>query len=242
MHYEQPTPDEADQNQPEASANPPPGEALDEQVGDVYRAELPDDKAPVTIERLDEGDRPRIWVGSWLDYNNGVLYGQWIDADRDADDLWGDIETMLAASPTAQEHGEVAEDWGIFDHENFGDATVSEQDSIDRLSRIAKGITEHGQAFAAWAELTDFDATEDADTDERFSEAYLGEYDSLEAYAEQLLDDLGYQELLDRALPEHLHRYVEINLAGFAQDLWLSGDVALCHKQGGGVWLFDNRN
>jgi antirestriction protein len=236
MNHEQPEP--RDNNQPETTG-PPIGWDPAERVGDIYRVELPEDGSPPTVERLAEADRPRIWVGSWLDYNNGVLYGQWIDADRDATDIWADIEAMLAASPTAAQDGEVAEDWGIFDHENFGDARVSEQDSITRLAAIANGITEHGPAFAAWAGLTNFHGTDD-ETGDRFSDAYLGEYESLEAYASQMIDDLGYQALLD-TLPEHLRRYVEINVAGFAQDFWLSGDISVCHKPGGGVWLFDGR-
>jgi len=76
---------------------------------------------------------------------------------------------------------------------------------------------------------------------EQFDDAYLGEFDSLEAYAEQLMEDLGYNQLIDETLPEHIRRYVEINVAGLAQDLRLSGDVYTYQRDGGGVWIFDGR-
>jgi antirestriction protein len=74
-----------------------------------------------------------------------------------------------------------------------------------------------------------------------FEEAYLGEYDSLEAYAEQLIDELGYDDLLDRVVPPSLRPYVNINIAGYAQDMWLNGEVQVYHRSGGGVWIFNGQ-
>ena len=104
------------------------------------------------------------------------------------------------------------------------------------MTAVARGIAEHGPAFAAWADVMEDEATLGG-----FADAYLGEYDSLEAYAEHLVDDLGYNQLLDDVLPEHVRRYVQINTAGLAQDMWLGGDVHVYPKDGGGVWLFDGR-
>jgi antirestriction protein len=227
---------EPDEKLPEPQPEPPassPGWDPAEQVGDIYRVDLEPGQPP-EVQRLSEP--PQIWVGSWLDYNNGLLHGEWIDAARDSDEVWTDIAAMLAASPTASRYGETAEDWGIFDFDNFGGFRVGENETVERVTAIARGIAEHGPAFAAWAELTD-----DPDDLERFGDAYLGEYESVEAFTEQLLDDLGYTEQLDAALPEHIRRHVEINTAGLAQDMWLSGDIQICHTPDGRVWLFDGR-
>lgn len=202
-----------------------------EQVGDVYAVDLPADGEP-TAELLD-ADRPRIWAGSWLDYNNGLLHGQWIDADREEADVWTDIQAMLDASPTARETGQAAEDWGIFDHENFGACKPGEQESVRYVTAVARGIREHGPAFAAWA-----DVMEDEEHFEQFSDAYLGAYDSLEAYAEQLVDDLGYEQLLDQAVPQSLRPYVRLDTEGLARDLQLGGDVHALPAENGGVWVF----
>ncbi len=180
-----------------------------------------------------ETTQPRIWAGSLSDYNNGVLHGSWLDAARDPDEIQADIQTMLTASPWTARTGEPAEEWGIFDTDNFGDCRIDQHEDLDWVSGVARGIAEHGPAFAAWA-----DVVEDPGLLDNFDEAYLGEYDNLEAYAEQLTDDLGYNQLLDDNLPEHIRRYVDINYAGLAQDMWLNGDVQVYDRSDGGVWIF----
>lgn len=179
---------------------------------------------------------PKIWVGSWLDYNNGVLHGDWIDVARTEDEVWADIEAILKASPTARKYGEVAEDWGIFDYENFAPLSVGESETIAHVTAVARGIAEHGPAFAAWADLV-----QDPELLDGFDEAYLGEYDSLQAYVEQLIDDLGYDELLDRAVPPGIRPYVKIDVAATARDLQFGGDLQAVPAEGGGVWIFDAR-
>ena len=53
---------------------------------------------------------------------------------------------MLACSPEP-----VAEEWAIHDFKGFGLAYISEYESPETVSRLARGIAEHGLAFAAWA-------------------------------------------------------------------------------------------
>ncbi len=200
---------------------------------DDHQPDTPKD--PSDNERLDE-DHPRIWVGSLSDYNDGILHGEWLDAARSADEIQTDIQRMLAASPSTAAYGDVAEEWGIFDSDGFSPWKVGEQEAISFVTAVARGIAEHGPAFAAWADLR-----EDEESLDGFADAYLGAHDSIEAYAEQLIEDLGYNQLLDETLPEHVRRYVDVNVAGLAQDMWLSGDISVYQRDGGGVWLFDGR-
>ncbi len=95
-----------------------------------------------------EPSRPRIYAASLADYNAGRLHGVWINANQDAEQLSEEIAAMLRRSPTPG-----AEEWAIHDYESFGPAAVSEYDSLERISRITRGIAEHGQAFAAWAAI-----------------------------------------------------------------------------------------
>lgn len=177
-------------------------------------------------------NRPRIYVASLTDYNAGILHGDWLTADQDPDDLQTAIDEMLARSPTSG-----AEEFAVHDFEGFGTYGVAEYDSLDWLSRIARGIGEHGLAFAAWAQQCDNDEDQLA----RFEDAYLGEWESLTTYVEEMLDDLGYGEMLERAVPEWLQAYVSVDVEGFARDLELSGDVhAVQHDAG--VWVFDERS
>ncbi|MFH5227298.1 antirestriction protein ArdA [Antrihabitans spumae] len=177
-------------------------------------------------------DTPRIYVASLSDYNNGRLYGVWLDADREPEDVHADIRAMLAASPEQD-----AEEFAIHDFGGFGEARIYEYDSIELVTRIARGITEHGLAFAAWASAQEGN---EAALDQ-FDDAYLGHYESMEAYAEQLIDDLGYQRLLDESVPESLRPYARIDTEALARDMHLEGDLHFIPADDGGVWLFDGR-
>lgn len=182
----------------------------------------------LNIETTQPEHGPRIYVASLSDYNAGRLHGAWLDAAVDTADLEREVETMLRRSATPR-----AEEWAIHDYEGFGRVRLSEYEPLDRITRLAKGIAEHGEAFAAWAAINDGDA----ERLERFEEAYRGEWPSLEDYAEEVLDDLGATHLTE-PLPEWLQPYVTINVAGFAHDLELAGDVHASPAEHG-VYIFD---
>jgi antirestriction protein len=182
------------------------------------------------LEEREPRLQPRIYVASLSDYNAGRLHGTWLDATGDTEQLATGINDMLARSP---EPG--AEEWAIHDYEGFGPLRLSEYESIDTIARIAGGIAAHGPAFAHWAAIAGT-ATDDLDS---FDDAYLGHAESIEAYAEALVDDLGYTDLIDRAIPEHLQPYVRFDIEGFSRDLELSGDVTTSEGDGG-VYLFSH--
>ena len=178
---------------------------------------------------------PAIYVASLADYVNGRLHGVWLDAARDADEIHADIAAMLARSP---EPG--AEEFAIHDYEQFGHWRVGEYDSVEQVSRIARGIAEHGHAYSAWADILDghLDTIDPDSEAEAFHEAYLGHYASLADYAEQMADDLGYTAELAK-LPEHVQQYTHIDYAAIARDLEASGDIATLSDPEGGVWIFN---
>jgi antirestriction protein len=197
----------------------------------------PEAEQPDSPEAAEPRLHPRIWVGSLLDYNAGILHGDWIDAPQTDEAIREQVTAILASSPTTAETGEPAEEWGIFDHDDFGGYQVQEYDWLEDVARIARGIRDHGPAFAAWADLHDGDQ----DMLDQFEEAYLGEYDSPEAWAETVMDDLGIQARLEQELHGDMARYVSIDTGAWVQDAWLSGDIAIVHKPGGGVWIFQSR-
>lgn len=173
------------------------------------------------------GLHPRIWVCSLADYNNGRLHGDWLDAAVPAGELHAGIQRILASSrePDAEEHA-------IFDHDEFGNYRVGEYEDVELVARVARGIAQHGEAFAAWAELHDADP----DMLAQFEDAYLGEYDSAEDWAREALADLEAQ--LDAApIPDALRPYVRIDYAGWARDAHAC-DVHLEPAPGGGVFVF----
>jgi antirestriction protein len=150
---------------------------------------------------------PRVYVACLAAYNNGRLHGTWIDANQSADELREDVQRMLAASP---EPG--AEEWAIHDYEGFGELRLSEWESFERVSAIAAGIAEHGDAFSAWLS---YDESQDVTDMQAFEDAYRGEWGSLRAYAEDFADDIG---LYDAAEKSGSH-YVTVDIDALERDL-----------------------
>lgn len=175
---------------------------------------------------------PHIWAVSLADYNAGRLYGRWIDANQEPAELEAAVTRMLAQSPTAG-----AEEWAIFEDDDFVGLRIDEHEPLETVSQLAQGIVRHGPVFAAWADI----AGREPETLGRFEEGFLGHWESLADYADQLFDDLGYAELLAKVIPDGLQAYVRFDAEAFGRDLHLSGDVSFADSPNGGVWLFDNR-
>lgn len=141
---------------------------------------------------------------------------------------------MLERSPALQADGEEYGDWAIHDFNNFGASTVHDHDDLDVLHELAKGIVEHGSAFSAWAEANDGDL-------ERwplFTEAYLGEFASLTAYGEQVLEEMGWNQVIDEVLPPQISQYVTVDAEKLAHDMWFGGEIQIMHQPGFGCWVF----
>jgi len=177
-------------------------------------------------------DGPRIYVASLSDYNAGILHGEWLEATDDPADMQGSIDAMLRASPTTKRYGDIAEEWAIHDYDGFGELRLGEYEALSTITRIAGGITEHGLAFAAYASVV---GTREIDGLESFEDVYQGEWESLEAYAEDLLDQLEAQRTIDEA-PEWLQPYLSLDISGFARDI--GSDVTTVDRPEGGVWVF----
>jgi antirestriction protein len=169
-------------------------------------------------------------VASLTDYNAGRLVGHWIDAAVEPDELATQISAMLAQSPSPD-----AEEWAIHDYEGFGPLPLSEYEDLAIVSTVARGVAEHGEAFAHWAAIV---GTADAESLARFEDTYLGAYESLASYAEEFLDDLGYLDAVEAAVPEGMQPYVSVDIAGFARDLELAGDI-VTSEGSEGVYVFD---
>lgn len=184
---------------------------------------------PEEREGEDEEPAPRIYVASLSDYNAGRLHGRWIDAHQPAEDIETEIQEMLAES---LEPG--AEEWAIHDYEGFGTLAVHEYESLEFVGDVAAGIAEHGEAFAVFAEV----AERDSDRLPLFEQMYRGTWESVEAYAEHLLEDLGVEEHLAQ-LPEWVRPYVSVDVEALAEELGASSSVVTSAAREGGVHVFD---
>jgi len=166
-------------------------------------------------------DTPRIYVACLASYNAGILHGEWIDA-TDGDVIREKIQEMLKGSPSPG-----AEEWAIHDYEGFGSIRLSEWEDVDRVAELGALIDEHGEAFAAYADHVGVDYA----TEESFQDAYCGEWDSEQAYAENLFD-----ELYGHDVPEHIAPYIDYE--AFARDLFMGDYYSV--ESDSGVYVFHN--
>lgn len=176
---------------------------------------------------------PRIYVASLSDYNAGTLHGSWLDADQDPDDLHGQINEMLAASPTARRYGDVVEEYAIHDYENFGAVHLYENEPIDRVAALARGISAHGPAFAYWWAMDPPPGTDDTELEAAFEEHYLGEYDSVTDYGQQLIDDLGLNPDELPGVPESLQPYITFDVEAWVRDMQYGGELCTAPSERG---------
>lgn len=193
----------------------------------------------------------RVYVACLASYGSGRLHGRWVEC-HDEDQIRNEIAAMLRESPypntlvdcpdchgedagcqTCSGQGKVAsaEEWAVHDYEcDLGRIRMGEHPDIENLCQLAEALDEHGAAFLAFY---DNESGHDVDTD-RFLEAYRGSWQSLEEYAEQLLDDMG----VFNGIPDILRNYFDVEK--FAHDLELGGDIWTTDNPEGGLFVFDN--
>jgi len=119
-------------------------------------------------------DTPRIYIACLASYNAGRLHGRWIDA-IDADSIREEIKEILKESPVPN-----AEEWAIHDYDGFCGVPISETEDVDAVAKLGAMIRKHGEPFALFATRIGIAQA----TEERFLDAYCGEWDSERAYAE----------------------------------------------------------
>lgn len=174
-----------------------------------------------------EQPRPRIYVRCLASYTSGMLHGCWIDAAQDVETLQDEVQTMLNASPVPG-----AEEHAIHDYEDFLGYSLGEYEDLATVSRIAQGIVEHGQAFAAYAEWI---GREDPELT-RFGDHFDGTYPSREAWADEIADEVFEWPKYLAAIPEPLRSAVTLNLADLALTLEQHRHVV---EGDGGVYVFN---
>ena len=170
--------------------------------------------------------QPRIYVASLSDYNAGRLHGVWLNANQDVEELQSAVGVMLKKS-----HEPWAEEYAVHDYENFGPVRLGEYTSLATVAAVAHGLIEHGQPFGHWAEYVDCQA----DELERFEECYRGQWESLSAWAEEAIYDLGVYEGIDR-MPEWVQPYVHVDFVQLGEDMSQDYFVA---DDSEGIYVFD---
>lgn len=162
----------------------------------------------------------RIYVACLASYNNGILYGRWIDVDgKSGDELQDEVNAMLAASPMKG-----AEEWAIHDSEGFGNM-VGESTSFEDVALIAEALTgDHALAFRWLVEDQGMKPAEAAEQAEEVSIYQAdGVHDLAADYAQELFEEMGTREERDR-LNQWPFTCIDWEAAG--RELVIGGDVA----------------
>lgn len=202
----------------------------DEEVGDIYSVEINEDGEIEQAERI-KYPHPMVWIACLAAYNDGHLHGEWVDAAVDDEALAAAAQRVLASSPIPG-----AEEYAIFDSDEFGTYKVGEYARLEDVARVARGIAEHGPAFAAWAELHDGDP----DDLDRYEDAFAGSYESASEWAHEILFDSWLTDAMDTVVPESMRPYILIDCRAWARDAELNGDIYVEANPEGGVWIFYN--
>ena len=150
----------------------------------------------------------RIYVGTYAKYNDGNLFGKWLDLEdyADRDDFY---EACTELHNDEDDPELMFQDWeGIPDGMVSGCAVSPEcWTLLDAYEKHDEGaVNAYIYCFGEWNEND-------------FQDRYRGEYDSWKNMAEELLEETGE---LDR-IPENLRYYFDFEK--YANDLQIGGDL-----------------
>lgn len=164
-------------------------------------------------------DKPQIYVACLASYNDGKLFGVWIDATQDIEDIEAEIKQLLAKSPMPN-----AEEFAVHGHSGFGSIGIEEYESIDQIHEKALFIVEHGELGA---EVLDHYGGCLEDAKRALEEHYEGEYKNELDYATYLFDEIYLHDV-----PKHVQFYIDYEL--FQRDIFINDYFSLdlngsCH-------------
>ncbi|GIH99173.1 antirestriction protein ArdA [Planobispora takensis] len=163
--------------------------------------------------------RPRIYAACLAAYSAGRSHGRWIDALQEPAEISAEIRAMLAASPVPG-----AEEWAIHDHQGFGDALVSELETVERIAAIAALLRDYPAAVVArFVDGSGAGLAGEA-LREAFEDAYGGSWEHAEGLAHDVLIEDG--EVSERlALYLDYDRLVQDEEINGSCDLVKDGDL-----------------
>ena len=153
----------------------------------------------------------KIYVGTYGKYNNGSLFGAWLDLSD-----YADKEEFYEACRELHKDEEDAE-FMFQDWENVPEGLISEswlsenffelRDAVDQL-----GYTDQ-EAFFVWGEYDyiDFNKDDAYDLVNRFKDSYVGKYDDEEDFAYKTVEECCN-------IPEFVKTYFDYKK--FARDLF----------------------
>jgi antirestriction protein len=155
----------------------------------------------------------RLYIACLAAYNNAKLHGEWVEVSGDLEELQGEISRILSESPEPD-----AEEWAVHDHEGFGSYNVTEYPDLEEFCEHVTAYNESSYDHELINGVMDALNCSAIVAVAYIDDNYQGEYESLEWWAEELLNDLG-----ELNLPKHLAYY--FNYADYGRDMELNGEI-----------------
>jgi len=158
-----------------------------------------------------EDEEPAVYVGTYHKYNCGSIYGAWVSIDK-----CYDYEEFRAVCE-ALHHDEEEPELMFQDYENFPQDWYSEsgidEEVFDKIKEFAALDEDKKRALEAYM---DYEGDTGIDLDEFFDEVLVGEYDSEEDFAYELVQECYCLELKEMGNLAYYFDY-----AKFARDLFM---------------------
>lgn len=166
----------------------------------------------------------RVYVGTYAKYNNGSLFGKWLDLSD-----YSDKDEFLEACRELHEDEQEPE-YMFQDYENIPETLISESWLSDKFFELRDAIEQlsetEQEAFFVWCDHHNSDISEE-DADDlvsSFENEYQGEYKDEEDFAFEIVGEC-YE------LPDFARRYFDYS--AFARDLfmtdyWMDNGFVFC--------------
>ena len=182
---------------------------------------------------------PRIYFTAGLPLRAELTTGAWIDMARPSEDIYDELYAVFGEDETYGPEGVY-----IWDHEGFGSfglitgaLGLEDVHSIELLAQVARGIAEHGPAFAVWASVHE----ENPSLFDHFAAAYKGHHENMAAYVRRLFETSQIDQTLRKAVPDALKDFVYVDYAAIGEEMQREGDIIAFPAEDDGVWVFDER-
>lgn len=154
-----------------------------------------------------EDSHPAVYVGTYSKYNDGMLFGMWVDLVK-----CGDYDTFMEVCHNLHADEEDPE-LMYQDFECFPEAWYSEsgiyEDTFDKIMEFAALDEDDREAYEEFVDAFSEDSID------KFKERFMGKWDSEEAFAEHIIDEC--YDLI--GIMGHLASYFDYK--AYARDLFI---------------------
>jgi antirestriction protein len=208
----------------EGGMSPDDAEAVIEyahSIGKPLSVDLADTKAEGAKPERERRYRPQVYAVDVDSRERGIQHGLWIEAEQDAEGIAADVVAMLASSPTVD-----ASRWEVSATQGFAGLDLDGMSDPKLIAQLGRGVSEHGAAYAAWADIAGIRDTEEL---AKFNDFFVGSYDSAETWARAVGEDLEWESHLDEVVQPQLRGYVVIDYAKFAREAMQQWDAVQGH-------------